>query len=431
MVLATDDTRTRFETETEDPATPNLHPLLGILLNRLVLDNIVPFLPILSLLNLSATSREFRSLVYDSPGVFRYLDLSNAKRAQLNDVDGIDHGGQVWRNVQLDENLTEDDFYSGPLRGIFSVLRRRDILQDVQTLVLDGLSVTAELCNELINDSSYSVRILSIRDAKSLNHGKLRGSLQYACRSSRPEGSPRLKALYVFGPKDVPVASLASSAQPSVSAEWNQRSQRALTAALEQEKDAWWTKKGPMQVKSHQEGWQDTLVACSGIIAFDAVLCKGPAHRNSPAFGTARSHRISEPAIASIALPPCEGCGSCPEGLTDLSTEAVNLPLLAPPPVLSSSLRAATTPRQPAACFAARCGQCVRNRYCLGCNKWWCETCYVPPHLLQDTTESSVASDMGTLSLTTLPKPKVRADFCDDCTPSSFGAKGRREDLES
>merc|ERR1712000_422335 len=184
---------------------------------------------------------------------------------------------------------------------------------------------------------------LSIRDAKSLNHGKLRGSLQYACRSSRPEGSPRLKALYVFGPKDVPVASLASSAQPSVSAEWNQRSQRALTAALEQEKDAWWTKKGPMQVKSHQEGWQDTLVACSGIIAFDAVLCKGPAHRNSPAFGTARSHRISEPAIASIALPPCEGCGSCPEGLTDLSTEAVNLPLLAPPPVLSSSLRATST----------------------------------------------------------------------------------------
>lgn len=104
MLQATIPDRTRFENRTPTPS--NL--LLDTLLNRLVLDNIIPYLPVGSLLNLASTNRDFRSLVYDSPGVFRYLDLSRIKAAQF-DIEGIDRGGQVWRNVQLDENLSEDE----------------------------------------------------------------------------------------------------------------------------------------------------------------------------------------------------------------------------------------------------------------------------------------------------------------------------------
>ena len=69
------------------------------------------------------------------------------------------------RVLHVDENVTEDEyvhlprparkhtnalsFYGGPLQGIFNTLRRRHILQDVQTLILDGLSVTSDLLSDL------------------------------------------------------------------------------------------------------------------------------------------------------------------------------------------------------------------------------------------------------------------------------------------
>ena len=59
-------------------------------------------------------------------------------------------------------------FYSGPLRGIFAMLQRRDLLSCVQTLVLDGLSVTADLCNEIIADPRYNVSFLYISGVKNL-----------------------------------------------------------------------------------------------------------------------------------------------------------------------------------------------------------------------------------------------------------------------
>jgi len=35
------------------------------------------------------------------------LDLTPYKTAQFSGA--VDHGGQTWRNVQLDENVTEDE----------------------------------------------------------------------------------------------------------------------------------------------------------------------------------------------------------------------------------------------------------------------------------------------------------------------------------
>lgn len=90
------------------PSHPTELSLFDTLHNSLVLSNVAPYLPIASLLRLGAVSRSFRALVHTTPGVFRHLDLTHVKTAQF-DIDQIDHGGEVWRNVQLDENLTEDE----------------------------------------------------------------------------------------------------------------------------------------------------------------------------------------------------------------------------------------------------------------------------------------------------------------------------------
>ena len=82
--------------------------LLHLLSNHLLLCHTAPYLPISAVLNLAATCRSFRALINETPTVFRHLDLSHVQSAQF-DIDPIDQGGETWRNVQLDENLTEDE----------------------------------------------------------------------------------------------------------------------------------------------------------------------------------------------------------------------------------------------------------------------------------------------------------------------------------
>ncbi|KAL2178190.1 uncharacterized protein P884DRAFT_197808 [Thermothelomyces heterothallicus CBS 202.75] len=416
--------------------------LLQLLANSLVLSQTAPYLSCYDVLNLAATARAFRFLVYHTPNVFRRLDLGRVKTAQF-EIDDIDHGGQTWRNVQVDEYLSEEDFYSGPLRGIFSKLRRADILRDVQVLSLDGLSVTAELVHDILTDPSFSVRILSIRGVKNMNERKLRAALQYACRQSRPEGTPRLKGLYVFGPRDASPPASASpppeSRSPSptspaaavvVATTWNARSQKALTASLAEEPEAWYVRRGnqfPNLPNRISPEWASTLVACAGVISFDAVLCTGPRHFNSPAWGKvyleAPDPSVPHFSVATHSLGGCASCGSAPEGWTvwgeellavsgghDADADAdgsrrrtsesymadlARFPLLAPPPMHSASLRVAMCPtgqsvkprrpfgpsekQQGAARFIPRCFDCIRDRYCAGCHKWWCEACYVGP----------------------------------------------------
>ncbi len=93
----------------ENPTLPI--SLLQLLSNTLVLDQTAPYLPASSLLALGATSKSFKALVHNTPNVFRHLDLSNVKSAQF-DIANIDNGGEVWRNVQLDENVTEEESVS-------------------------------------------------------------------------------------------------------------------------------------------------------------------------------------------------------------------------------------------------------------------------------------------------------------------------------
>ena len=89
---------------------------------------------------------------------------------------------------------------------MFSNLRKRNILQDVQTLILDGLAVPADLVTETITNESFNVRILSLRNVQHSNERKLQQALLYAIRPSRALGTPTFQGLYLFGPQDATVA---------------------------------------------------------------------------------------------------------------------------------------------------------------------------------------------------------------------------------
>lgn len=110
MSLATLNDPTRAElqllasTATEELTTS----LYDTIHNSLVLSHVIPYLSISSILSLAATNRAFRALLFSTPGVFRHLDLTHIKALKF-EIDKIDHGGEVWRNVQLDENVTEDE----------------------------------------------------------------------------------------------------------------------------------------------------------------------------------------------------------------------------------------------------------------------------------------------------------------------------------
>ena len=338
------------------------------------------------------------------------------------------------------ESCFRHSFYSGPLRGIFSNLRRRSILQDVQTLILDGLAVTAELCHEIISDRSFSVKILSLRGSKHLNESQLRGALQFACRNSRPEGAPRLKGVYIFTSPGSQVAASAApggtAAASTIGAGWNHKSHRALQLALDDGGQGWYAQKGRMITRMVADDWAATLQACHGIISFDTVLCRGPRHVNSPVYGkyassVAASQRLLS--VATYALDACAACGTAPEGRIVHGESPLSLlPLLAPPSVLSSTLKAATHP-QPSGnarpFFVARCAECLRDRYCASCHRWWCESCYQHPSTSMNaavTEPVMVLDDDGSDTLEQedgMSKPKVCQDLCDECMSDRLRAR--------
>lgn len=292
------------------------------------------------------------------------------------------------------------------MRGVFSNLLRRNILKDVTTLVLDGLSVTSELIGEIVLQPSFNVRILSIREVRNLNERKLMQLLEYAVRPSRPANTPRLKGLYIFGPKDAPTArkvqrkvhsyppgiapldtgplprGVLSSQGAQIGVQWNQKSEEELSRALVPDGDNWYVNRGKIIAKQPGTGWADTMMACKGLIFFDAVLCNGPRH--SPLI-LAREHPLNEaylpPSIATFAVRGCNTCHGAPEGWSAHGTAPPEaLPLLAPVSFHCTTIKAATRPsyREDGTppSLIARCQACLQNRYCQSCQKFWCEDCY-------------------------------------------------------
>lgn len=296
------------------------------------------------------------------------------------------------------------------MRGIFHNLRRRNILSDVQTLVLDGLAVPADLVTEIITHDSFNVRVLSIRDAQHLNERKLQQALLYSIRSSRPPNTPKLQGLYIFGPKDTSFSrsrrrinkclaetaeantrpsfgGVVSSQGAQIGAQWNIKSEDALAEDMARNGDKWFEKTGKIFPKVPSLEWAEVIQACQGIISFDAVLCSGPRHSSLAAVESKstkwyhHSDYFLPPKVASHALDGCSGCGRAPEGFAHVGFSPNDrFPLVAPPPLHASTIKSAKIPPhsgcEPEKKLMVRCMDCLRARFCESCHQWWCEDCY-------------------------------------------------------
>lgn len=373
--------------------TPRRTSLEDILSNSLVLDQMAPHLSVSSLMALSSTSRRLHTVITQTPYVFRHLDLSRCRGAELSTI-----------SPQESDTQTEDEIYSAPLGHIFTSLERRGILQDVRTLILDGLSVPANLVADIVLTDRFNINILSIRECTHLNERKLMQIIQHAVRPTRPAGTPRVKGIYHFSPMHT---GLQATARPRYRDWWGTRvgasrspSQTPFSSVLEDEtsktlsikyhQNEWYKPSGKIFKHSLEEGWAQVLQKCEGIIAFDAILCRGPRHDPTlycPAIGEVAPGEVPllGPAVATVALGPrgCDGCHSSPEGPAIWGQSPdIQFPMLNPPPLHSSSAAAAKRPdmipgEHPV--LIARCADCLTNRWCHRCNKWFCGNCLPNP----------------------------------------------------
>ncbi|KAJ5225156.1 hypothetical protein N7468_006381 [Penicillium chermesinum] len=399
------------------PVATSRAPLEDVLTNSLILDHMAPYLSVSSLFALASTSRLLHDMITKTPYVFRHLDLTCCR------------GAQHPAKHEADDLRTEDEIYSAPLRHIFSSLENRLILQDVRTLVLDGLTVPADLVADIILTDRFSVNILSIRECRHLNERKLMQVIQHAVRPTRPAGTPRVKGIYHFSPVHSPprvpvrrryrewwssrVGSSRSSSQSSSSASSDNEEDPQLPKPVQNE---WYSPSGKMFKHSIEDGWAQTLQKCEGIIAFDAVLCRGLRHdinAYSMDEGSAPLEApLLTPAIATVALGPrgCDGCHSSPEGpaIWGQSPDE-QFPLLGPIPLHLSSIAAAKRPEQIPGrhpCLIARCTDCLTDRWCNRCNKWFCSNCLPnPQHLQANLTphQTAVRHGHGPMAATARP----------------------------
>ncbi|KAJ5696382.1 hypothetical protein N7536_006794 [Penicillium majusculum] len=374
------------------PVPPHRTGLEDILSNSLILDHMAPYLSVSSLMTLSSTSRRLHTVITRTPYVFRHLDLSRCRGAELPTITQAEN-----------DSRTEDEIYSAPLKRIFTSLERRGILQDVRTLVLDGVSVPADLVADIILTDRFNVNILSIRECRHLNERKLMQVIQHAVRPTRPAGTPRVKGIYHFSPMHTgprPVARpryrdwwgtrVGTSRTPSETPSNSDREDGVSVKSSVEQQNEWYSASGKLFKHNPEEGWAQVLKKCEGVIAFDAALCRGPRHdpnlySSATEEGTPAEVPLLGPAVATVALGPrgCDGCHSSPEGPAIWSQSPdIQFPMLSPPPLHSSSVAAAKRPElipgeHPV--LIARCTDCLTNCWCHRCNKWFCGNCLPNP----------------------------------------------------
>jgi hypothetical protein len=396
------------------------YTLLELLSNTLVLDGTLPYLPLSTIFRLSQVSKAFKDLVFQTPRVFRYLDLSKCRAAYVAPtIQPIDSGGQSWRAHRMDENLTEDEFLSGPLRGVISKLSKREVMKDVQTLVLDGLgSVTSDLLSDILLGEQYSVRLLSVIGCLNLNQRKFQSLLSYLCRPTRPDLTPKLRGVYVFGTNEL-VARRSRSHGTTTSTKTGtgittivgaqlgaqSRSETAAPTSIAQTNyNPWFLPSGAVLPPSHlsrDSNWETTLTFCAGLIAFDAVLCThmhqemAPfrsdgmnAYLNGSAAPTSQPHHGhgtpgSTRPLAAYALSStgCAGCGKAPAGSPTWGDEVdlTAFPLVHPPPFSGRLIDAVRPPPSTEKQrLIVSCAWCLSDRHCQSCHRWWCGLCYDP-----------------------------------------------------
>ncbi|KAJ5532131.1 hypothetical protein N7494_008683 [Penicillium frequentans] len=430
----------------EPTPSPRRAPIEEALTNSLILDHVAPYLAAPSLLALASTSRLMYSMITQTPYIFRHLDLTRCRGAQLPK-----------KSQRQDDLQTEDEVYSAPLRRIFASLEKRSVLQDVRTLVLDGLPVPANLVADIILTDRFNVSILSIRECLHLNERKLMQVIQHAVRPTRPEGTPRIKGIYHFSPRTKAPrgvvrrryrdwwGSRIGSRSPSQSS-----SSSSSSASSDDEEDVprtpaeqneWYSSSGRLFKHTLDDGWAQTLQKCEGIIAFDAVLCRGPRH-DVNLYSVDEGKMAPEapllgPAVATVALGPrgCDGCHSSPEGPAIWGQSPdLQFPLLNPMPLHVSSVTAAKRPEHIPGqhpCLIARCADCLTDRWCHRCNKWFCSNCLPnPQHAQVNLSPHQTAVRPPQSSLTGPVRPGEQEDSvpgvskdCWECGPTCASCK--------
>ncbi|EKV15897.1 hypothetical protein PDIG_22520 [Penicillium digitatum PHI26] len=378
-------------------AAPQRTGLEDVLSYSLILDQMAPHLSVSSLMTLSSVSRRLYTAITQTPYVFRHLDLSRCRGAKLSAATQAENDPQM-----------EDEIYSAPLKLIFTSLQDRGILQDVRTLILDGVSVPADLVADILLTDRFNVNILSIRECRHLNERKLMQVIQHAVRPTRPAGTPRVKGIYHFSPIHTGPRAVA---RPRYRDWWGSRVRNSQThnqirsnseqedgasagsPSIEQQNE-WYSATGKLFKHTPGEGWAQVLKKCEGIIAFDATLCRGPRHdpnlySSTTVEGTSAEAPLLGPAVATVALGPrgCDRCHSSPEGPAIWSQSPdLQFPMLSPPPLHSSSVAAAKRPKLIPGEYPiliARCTDCLTNCWCHRCNKWFCGNCLPNPHRVQ------------------------------------------------
>ena len=363
--------------------------LFDLLSNDLILRHTSPYIGIRSLVLLAATSKAYKSLLYNTLQVFQHVDLSGT--------------------AFFMPSATELPLFIGQERfaTFFSTLENRNVLQDVRTLILDNLFVPTAVIDDIMCNERYQVRLLSLRGvSKPEPHDMLR-ILRHSVKPSPLKETPRVRALYLFGlpsrnqellnVKDI--MTRPASITASIGAQLGAGSH--MTEGLDDfgkllgddpYSDSPYGAAGLSYVLGGgwvASEWSEILEAYAGLIAFDAVLCR---HNQ-------QSVPDSRPRLANVRLSGCKSCGTCPEGPAYPGVSPVDhLPLLSPPPLHSSKVEVAQrigTQGQAYPPLIVRCRICLKDRWCEVCNAWWCESCYTVPKNRNPTQRDPVSSLSG------------------------------------
>ena len=365
-------------------AVENVLPgsLLDLLSNDLILRHTSPYIGVKSLSSLAATSKAYKSLVYNTPQVFQHVDLSG---------------------IKFLDRVTQ-------FRAIFTILEEKGVLQDVRTLILDGVAVPSTIIEHILCSERYQIRLLSLRTVNRIPEDDVLRILYHLIRPARPKGTPKLRGLYVFGHPSLfqkvynsqeviegpEVIGITASigAQLGTSNRIDHADQFRKPFGEDPYSDSPYSVLGTAEVlgaKWVASEWPELLEACRGLIAFDAVLCR----HNRETFPDPR------PRVATVRLTGCKSCEGCPEGPVYPGSPADHLPLLSPPPLHSSKVEVAQridTNGQPYPPLILRCRICLKDRWCERCNVWWCESCYTIPKNRGPTKGDPASTVLGPVS---------------------------------
>ena len=367
--------------------------LRDLLSNALILRHTSPYLGVRSLVSLAATSKAYRSLIYDTLQVFQHVDLSGTGVLTCDAPELL-----VFNDPEF------DGLYARRFSTIFSLLKNRNVLQDVRTLILDGLYVPTTVIDDILSNKRYQIRLLSIRDVPKPTPNDMLRILNYLFKPSHLKEISNVRALYLFGrPSRVQevlnfedVKTRPESITASIGAQLGAGNHTAdslddFQKLLKQDpySDSPYGAPGVSYVLSSGRvisEWAEILKAYAGLMAFDAVLCRHDRDSVSD----------SRPRLATVRLTGCVSCGTCPEGPAYPGVSpSDHIPLLSPLPLHSWKVEVAQrieTPGQPYPPLILRCRTCLKDRWCEMCNAWWCESCYTIPQNRKPDKKDPVSS---------------------------------------